>query len=154
MSIPDIFSPQVSAVLEGYCQQSRKAAAVIPLYILSALFNGLITLGVMVFEYEILYRVFEYLAGDDSEYWTPAIMGMSSFILVIAIHYLAEQNKHHPALGFITKAAGVMSVVYLFGIGLLLALLVYLSGGDIFTGDIAVGFDDVEVRNNMMPIAQ
>lgn len=128
----DVFNPQLSAVLEGYCLQSRKAAAWIPLYIASMILNGLVAAGVMLFEFEILYRVFSYLAGDDSEYWSPSVMGLTSFILVVAIHYLAEQNKQHPVLTFVNKVAGFMSVIYLIGIGLLLSLLIFADAGSLF----------------------
>jgi hypothetical protein len=149
----DIFNPQVGAVLEGYGQKSRKEAARIPLLVLSAVLNGIVSALVMLFEYEVLYRVFDYLAGDDSEYWSPAVMGLTSFILVIAIHYLAMDNKHHPVLRFINKVAGVMSIVYLVGIGLLLSLLIFAEAGSLFDLE-TFGFvtEDVEEEASMVAL--
>jgi hypothetical protein len=149
----DIFNPQVGAVMEGYGQKSRKAAARIPLLMLSAALNSLISALVMLFEYEVLYRVFDYLAGDDSEYWSPAVMGLTSFILVIAIHYLVMDNKNHPALRFINKIAGVMSIVYLVGIGLLLSLLIFAEASSLFDLE-TFGFvaDDTDEEAGMIAL--
>lgn len=161
MNASFVFSPAIAAQLEGFAQQSRKAAMMIPLFVLSIVGNGIVTVFVMAFEYEILYRIFHYLAGDESEYWTPAIMGLSSFILVIAIHYLAEKNKDNQSFAFISKAAGRLMIVYLFGIGLLLSVLLYLTGGDIFSGEIlrpygddgaSVGWMDRVTRYITMPV--
>jgi hypothetical protein len=145
-----IFNPVILAQLESYCQQSKKAAMLIPLFTLSMIGNGLVVVLVMLFEYEILYRIFDYLAGDDSEYWSPSIMGCSAFILVIAIHYLAEQNKDNPSFVFINKAAGRLTIIYLFGIGLLLSLLLYLTGGDIFNGQILQPYGSDGTGSNWM----
>jgi hypothetical protein len=150
MNASFVFSPAIAAQLESFAQQSRKAAMMIPLFCLSIVGNGLVTAFVMAFEYEILYRIFHYLAGDDSEYWTPAIMGLSAFILVIAIHYMAETNKDNPSFAFIRKAVGRLTIVYLFGIGLLLSLLLYLTGGDIFNGEILSAYSEDGTAFNWM----
>lgn len=131
MTMPNIFDAPLMAVMQEYSEKSKKAAVKIPLFIGSVLFHGLITFGVMLFEFELLYRVFSYLS-PDSEYWTPEVMGLSSFIMVVAIHFIAERNKKHVAIRAINAIAGTSAILYALGIGLLVALILFLDGQGLF----------------------
>ena len=135
MTLPDVFQPHVGVILQGYCEQSRKDMRSIPLFMVSLIFHSLITIGLMIFEYELIYKVFEYLSGEDSEYYSPRIMGFSSFILVIAIHFFAERSKQHPVLRLINKVAGMSMLIYALGIASMLSLLVFADSGDLFSAD-------------------
>ena len=138
------FTPQNRTILESFYQQSTKAAAVLPSLKMAIILNTLIAFGVMAFEWEILNRVFQNVSGEDSEFFSPEIMALSSFILVCAIHFLVEKNAQHPALRFINRASGIFVPIYLFGIGLLLAALIYIMGlSDLITSLSEFDFEDL-----------
>lgn len=63
------------------------------LFMVFLIFYVFIIIGLMIFEYEFIYKVFEYLLGEDFEYYSFCIMGFSFFIFVIVIYFFVEWNK-------------------------------------------------------------
>ena len=132
----DVFSPATYSVLEQCQQTSEENARGLIASYFSLSFNSVVALGVCAFEFEIFYRIFSYLAGEDSQFWTPWVMGCSSMILVVAIHTLALRNQDHPVVRIIRRIASTLIPIYLLGIGLLLAAMIYHDGlGDLMNSE-------------------
>jgi hypothetical protein len=123
------FDPRVWAEMMLHYQRTKKAAAAIPVYVLSLCFNGLISAGVMLFEWELMVSIFEKMVGDDSDYFQPSVMGMAAFIVVITFHFLAEKNKDSGVLRWIDKTAERLAPIYMVGFVLLIAVLLFTDGG-------------------------
>lgn len=130
---PAVFSSQSQQLLEGLCQHSTDYALGMAKESITIAVNTVVAVFVVIFEYEILYRVFAYLAGTDNQYWTPSLMATSSFIMVCAIHYLAHHQDKHPLMRVIERLAGWCIPVYLTGIMLLLATILLGDGGELFS---------------------
>jgi len=124
-----IFDTRVWDIMVGYHQDTLDASAKIPLLFAVSFFSAAIAIGLMLFEWELMVRVFTHIAGEDSEYWSPKIMGLAAFILVFAVHALAEQGKHTFVMRWLDKMAAIAVPIYLLGIGLLVAVLLYVDGG-------------------------
>lgn len=136
-----VFTIDTLTALEKFAGKSRFAALGLAAVVGSALFFTLVTLGVFAFEYEIFYRIFDYLAGDDSAFWTPWIMGCSSMIVVMALHTMVAMNARHFVLRFVNHVAGALVPVYLLGVGTVLAVMLFQDGlGDMLSGG-GSGFD-------------
>lgn len=123
-----IFSIEATAVIEKLYQECVKACMFIPLMMCAAGINFVVALGVLIFEFEIMYKLFSQLAGQDDKYWSPIVLGTSAFIMVAAIHYLAQINANNFVLRLLNNAAGLLIPIYLIGIGLVLASLLFNIG--------------------------
>ncbi|MCY7297387.1 hypothetical protein [Alteromonas sp. a30] len=128
LTFEGVFAPHIKNALAAEVQKSRNALLPVPFYALSVTLCGLLALGVIAFEFEILYRVFDYLAGEESTFWTPEVMGFSSLILVVAVHFLAQSNADHRTLLFINRISANLLPIYLLGIGTLLAVIIFNDG--------------------------
>jgi hypothetical protein len=137
--------------IEAIYYKAKKAAMWNAYFVMSIVVHTTITSGVMGFEYELMYRLFEYLGGEDSAFWTSGIMGFSSFIVVLGFHFLAESHPHHSAITFINRAVELLMPIFLLGIGAVLAVLIFNSGlRELLTAheDIVFAFDTVEEAVN------
>jgi hypothetical protein len=142
-----IFSIEASAVVERFYQDIVKTCIFIPMQIIAAIINLIVALGVLIFEFEIMYKLFSQLAGRDDKYWSPLVLGMSAFILVAAIHYLAQLNAQHIVLRMLNKVAGLLIPIYLIGIGLVLASLLFNIGINEFLDSNADSFNFEELSS-------
>lgn len=129
MNQSDVFNFEANALLVKYVQLGKLASWKISLLMPAIVFSAVGAIGAMLFEYEIMYRVFFYLAGDDSEYWSPRVMGFSAFIVVLGLHFLGLKHPEHPALKTLERIAGGLMLIFIIGIGLLMAALLYSGGG-------------------------
>tara|TARA_R110001583_G_scaffold113519_1_gene264019 strand:- start:3289 stop:4212 length:924 start_codon:yes stop_codon:yes gene_type:complete len=153
-----IFSIEANAVIEQLYQECSKVCMFIPLMMCAAGINFVVAIGVLAFEFEIMYKLFSQLAGQDDKYWSPAVLGTSAFIMVAAIHYLAQINSNHFALRILNKAAGLLIPIYLIGIGLVLASLLFNIGikdfldasSDSFTYEELMSGDDSDFITTIM----
>ena len=161
-----IFSIEATAAIEQLYQDCVRVCMFIPLMIFAAGTNFLVALGVLIFEFEIMYKLFTQLAGQDDKYWSPIVLGTSAFIMVAAIHYLAQINANNYVLRLLNKAAGLLIPIYLIGIGLVLASLLFNiginelldAGSDSFTyDDLMVDSDSdfitIIMQNLISPLA-
>ncbi|MEP0174144.1 MAG: hypothetical protein ABJH28_05165 [Paraglaciecola sp.] len=123
-----IFTPDTQEALQQLDEQSEQKAKQIGNEHKKALFFSCFFAHLVFFEYHIMYSAFRQIAGDDNPFWSPPIMGFSALILVMAVHFFVEQSKNHPAVQFINVVVSKMVPVYLVGIGLLLAVLLYKYG--------------------------
>lgn len=104
------FDPRMWVILMQHYQTTRKQAAAIPIYASATLMHGLVAIGAMLFEWELMVSVFEKIVGEQSEYFSPAVMGTTSFILVVAIHYLTEENKHKRLIRRLDNAVATLAL--------------------------------------------
>ncbi len=137
-----VFDESTLQVIEKCVQASAEEFRKAQVYMLPLIGNAIVMLGVFGFEYEVFYRIFQYLAGDDHDFWTPWIMGCSSMILVVAIHALASSHTAHPIHRFMSRITGVLIPIYLMGIGLLLVAMIYNDGlRDMLANNASLSFD-------------
>lgn len=123
-----VFDIATQEELQKYDELSQKAAKQIGTQRATATFFTCFFVFLSWFEYEVLYSVFRQLAGDDNPFWNPVIMSFSALILLVAVFFIAQQNPQHFAIRFIDNTVGKMVPIYLTGIGLLLAVLLYKYG--------------------------
>ena len=140
-----IFSIEATAVIEQLYQDCVRVCMFIPLMIFAAGTNFVVAIGVLIFEFEIMYKLFSQLAGQDDKYWSPWVLGTSAFIMVAAIHYLAQINANNFVLRLLNKTAGLLIPIYLIGIGLVLASLLFNIGINEFldAGSGSFTYDDL-----------
>lgn len=133
-----IFTPHENMQFAAIRNQLMRAAAPVPM---NSLFHALLALvlGVVGYvEYELIYEVFEYLSGD-SEYYSPGIMALASMIMVVGFHVLAALNPNSFAARAINAIVGYVIPVYLLGVGLLLACVMFADGlGEIVAPEIPI----------------
>jgi len=79
-------------------------------------------------EWEIIYQVFDYLVGDSAETWSPGLMACTGLIMIIGFHLHAKDNPDNFSVRFVDKAAALLIPVYLVGMGLLVASVLYKDG--------------------------
>lgn len=80
-----------------------------------------VTLAAVAYvEYEIIFRVFEFLSGDD-EYWSPEVMGLTAVVMILGFHLMAKRFPGNFAARFVTKTVQFLIPLYMLGIGLLIA---------------------------------
>ncbi len=133
----NFFTPQEHMVFEGIVADAKKAALLIPLQLL-ALSLALVGLaGVVVIDWEIYYRIFEYLA-DGQGYWSPRLMACTGIIMIAAFHLLAEDDAAHPIVRLVTLLAGVIIAAFVIGGGLYIAAILYGDGMGQQTGSVPV----------------
>ncbi len=105
-----------------------QAAAKAPLLVVMTLFSILALAVVGYSEWEIIYRVFDYLAGDTNEYWSPTLMGFTAATMIIGFHILAKSRPHNLAVRIVEQSVEILIPVYLFGMGLLIASILFADG--------------------------
>ncbi len=108
-------------VLEMY---RREAWKVIPLKI-KAIFQGLILAFVVFVETHLVYRVFDYLSGDEGKYWSPEIMMLTSAIMIVGFHVLAINKPGNVAVRFVERCAGILIPIYAIGVALYLGIAIF-----------------------------
>lgn len=123
------------AVLKGHLEATAK----IPLILFKTLLVIAI-LGIVGYsEWEIIYRVFEYIAGDHNEYWSPALMGFTAATMIIGFHILAKDKPNNLAVRIVERSVVILIPLYLAGIGLLIAGILFGDGlGSLINTEIPV----------------
>ncbi len=106
----------------------KKARWVWMVYVKAGLRGALLAL-VLGIEFELLYRTFAGIAGEDHQYWSPGLMALTGVIMVSAFHLLARLGADNPALKLIHKTTPYLLSVYLCGLGLLTAGIINLDAG-------------------------
>ena len=82
-------------------------------------------------EWEIIYQVFDYLVGengDSAESWSPGLMACTGLIMMIGFHLHAKNHPDNFSARFVDKATAFLIPVYLIGMGLLTASVLYKDG--------------------------
>ncbi len=112
------------AVLKGHLEATAK----IPLIIFKTILLVTACAIVGYSEWEIIYRVFDYLGGDHNEYWSPALMGFTAATMIIGFHILAKDKPNNLAVRIVERSVIILIPLYLVGIGLLIASILFGDG--------------------------
>lgn len=129
----DLFSTQELVQFQAQLKTHVIASATTPLSIAKTVLQMLV-LGIVGYvEWEIIYRVFEYLSGEN-DYWSPEIMGLTAAIMIIGFHLLAYNAPHNFAVRFVNRAVQFLIPLYMVGVGLLIASI--LDVGSVVETDI------------------
>jgi hypothetical protein len=115
-----LFTAQDFVLFQMMLKQSLIGAAKVPLI---GTLTGLqiLVVGLVVYvEYEIIYRVFEFLSGEN-EYWSPGVMGLTAAIMIIGFHIQVKLYPTNFAARFVNGAVQYLVPLYMLGVGLLVA---------------------------------
>ncbi len=97
-----------------------------PIIIFLTLLLSVAVVGVAYAEYELLFRIFEDLTGDDG-YWSPYIMGFTGLIVIMAVHLLSKTDPNGLTARFINGSVKILVPIYLIGAGLYIASILDLA---------------------------
>ena len=124
----ELFSSEEMMRFEAVLKRHIEAAAKAPLLILMTLLAGLALAVVGYSEFEIVYRVFDYLAGENNEYWSPTLMGFTAATMIIGFHILAKVKPHNLAVRIVDRSVEILIPTYLIGMGFLIACILFADG--------------------------
>lgn len=124
--IPQLFSSQELIRAAINCRSLIRQSAKAPFSISYAALQSLAASIVLYVEWEIFYRVFEYLSGEGG-YWNPSLMALTAAIMVVAYHLLLEERSAL-ASRLIRRLVDVLVLVFPIGAGLLVAAILYGDG--------------------------
>ncbi len=128
--------------METLVREAAKKAAWLWVTYFSVAFQGLLFALVATIEFELLYRTFQAISGRDNEYWSPVLMACTGLIMLIAFHLLAKASESNPAVSLVKRLTPYQIGLYLVGLGLLVAGVIYLDAGSILlesTSNIVIG---------------
>lgn len=130
-----LFSTQELVLFQAKLKQSVLGVAKAPLIgvITGAMVLTLAVVGYI--EYEIIFRVFEFLSGEN-DYWSPSIMGLTAAVMILGFHLLASRNPSNFAVRFVHTSVQFLIPLYLLGIGLLIASI--LDVGSLIEEDVPI----------------
>jgi hypothetical protein len=97
---------------------------------------------VLGIEFVLLYRTFEAISGKNNEHWTPELMALTGATMVSAFHLLCKAKEDNPALRVINKLTPLLLVIYLLGLGLLMAGIIYIDASGLLlstTTELVIG---------------
>ncbi len=128
MSRPnELFATDELMRFQAACKGYVDAAVKTPLIICTTILLGLVLVVVIYIEWEIVYRVFDYLAGEN-EYWSPTLMGFTAAIMIVGFHLLLKTKSNNLAVKIVEKSVEILIPLYLAGIGLLIAAILFADG--------------------------
>ena len=134
--------------METRVNEARKAVQWLWLTCGGLAFQSALLPMVLGIEFELVYRTFLAISGKDSEYWSPELMALTGAIMVSAFHLLCKAKKDNPALLLITQLTPLLLVIYLAGLGLLTAGIIYIDASGLLlstTTQLVIGVLPTEV---------
>ena len=124
----DLFSIDELMQFQALVKRQLLASVRVPLNIFMGMLEAAALAVVGVVEWEIVYEVFVYLSGDEQGYWAPELMACTAGIMIIGFHLLAKTKPENLAVRIVEAAVQVLIPVYLIGVGLLIAAIMYADG--------------------------
>jgi len=126
-----IFTPKENMIFAGIVSKARKSAFLIPLLALALTIVLPVLAIVFYIDWEIYFRVFDFLAGEDSEYWSAPLMACTGGIMMIAFHLLAKNHPEHRLVKLINRLSGAIIAIFAIGAGLYIAVILYNDSGGV-----------------------
>lgn len=128
-----LFRPDELMQCQAVVKRLSLATAKAPLLIFYSAVQAVLLVTVGLFEWEIVYQVFDYLAGETASgesagYWKPGLMALSALSVIVGFHLLAKVKPNNLAVRIVEAAVQVLIVLYLFGVGFLVATTLYADG--------------------------
>lgn len=133
---------QLRLKMETRVNEARKQARWLWLTFLGLIFRGALLVLVGVIEFEILYRTFQGIAGENNEYWSPGLMALTGVIMLSAFHLLAGTSQDNFVVKLIRRLTPFLIGLYLIGLGLLASGIINLDAGGVLLqnpGEIVIG---------------
>lgn len=132
----ELFTPRELTLAVLQLKKAGRGLLCVPLRAGKLVLMGLLLSLLLVLEFELLYRVFEYLAGTEGKYWSPVLMGLIGMVIILAFHLLADIRPNNVAARVVNALAERLIPIYLIGIGILVAAIVFASGlGEMLESD-------------------
>ena len=145
-----IFNPHEHMEFEGIISQTKKNALMVPIMIAYTLLTATLLFGIGVIDYEIYYKIFDYLSGDNN-YWSPNLMAFTGIIMMTAFHILANNKPDHVIVRVVSALTGLIIMAFIIGGGLYISQMLYNDGMGEPTSDIPmiIGEDvESEIKQN------
>ena len=133
---------QLRLKMETRVNEACKQAQWLWLTYLGLMFRSALLTLVGTIEFELLYRTFQGIAGENNEYWSPGLMAMTGVIMLSAFHLLARASRDNFAVTLIRRLTPYLIGLYLVGLGLLASGIINLDAGGVLlqnSGDIVIG---------------
>lgn len=140
----EIFNMSVLALLNQFMSKTRKAARKIPLFVISGCIFTLLCAAIIATEWVISYGLFSDLFGEDDAHISPFVMGFTTLIVVVAIHLLSNMSQSQFVVRVIDKLAEKLSIIYAVGMGMVLAMLLFVYFIDLLPQPSPFPFDTNE----------
>lgn len=115
----------------------RRAARGNTLLIPGAVFALILLAGLLTLDYEINFRLFEFLAGEDA-LWTPSLMALTPAIALVAFHVLIRHSPNHPLLRIMRTLSAFCVAAFVIGCGTYIASILYIDTGAPVAPEIAI----------------
>jgi len=160
-----LFIQSEHMVFEGIISEIKNKAKMVPLLILYSIASSLLLGFIGVIDWEIYFRIFEYLGGDGG-YWSPRLMAFSGIIMMIAFHILAKNQPKHVIVRIVAGLTGLIILSFIIGGGLNIASMLYNDGmgatpdvdipvmiGEISQSVVQQGWIDTIFENVTNPVA-
>ena len=124
----ELFTPGEQMQHQAMVKQALMRSAKAPLLIGFSIMQIFALAVIGVIEWEIIYEVFFYLSGDTEGYWAPGLMGCTAGVMIVGFHLLAKAKPENVAVRIVEGAVQILIPIYLAGIGLLIAAILYSIG--------------------------
>lgn len=137
-----LFTDQDMVRFRGTLLRLTAEMAKIPVLLLCGSLSLLFGLGVGLLDYELLYRVFDFIAGgetasdlslgaevQDEPLYDPWIMALTGLVMILGYKIASVDFPNHPVVKLVNRMSLALIWCYVLGIGLLLAAILYLDGG-------------------------
>ena len=129
MDRPDIlFTPQQIAQMQPVYNAARKAFWLIPFLVFTTAFFAVLQGLVGLVEWELMFRVFEYLAGDGYQFFSPHLMAFTGILMIVGYHLLAENQPDNIAVKIVSRVSQALILAYAIGAGVYLSRILIDSG--------------------------
>lgn len=119
-----LFTPEEILRFQIKLKKVLSAASAAPLLIVVSTLFGVALLGLGYIEFEIVFRIFDYLDGGN-DYWSPNVMGLTSAIMIVGYHVMAEKHPRNPSVLFVEFVVKILIPCYLAGAGLYIACMLF-----------------------------
>ena len=128
-----LFQPDELMQCQAIVKRLALASAKSPLIVFYVVVQAMLLATVALVEWEIIYQVFDYLAGDTATgesagYWQPGLMALSALSVIVGFHLLTKLKPQNLAVRIVESAVQVLIVLYLFGVGFQIATILYADG--------------------------
>ena len=145
MSTETLFTPHDLMRMEVVRNTTKKRALILPFLITAATLALLFQALVALIEWEIIFKIFDYIAGSDQQNWSPHLMAFSGLLMIAAYHLLAKSRPNNIAVMIVERLAVVSILIYAIGAGLFVASILYADGlGEIIEPLPSIGFGQIE----------
>lgn len=134
-----LFNDATRTVLSAINQDAKKLYWQCCFDLTLCQFFTILLIGILILEGHILYTLFDGLGGGG-DYWSPGLMSLTAFVIVLGFHLLSHDNPNNIALRFINACSQWIIIFYVIGAGLVLTGLMIGDGlSEIFdTGSITL----------------